>query len=355
MIQALRGPILAMLLLATTVATARADKVYLTDGAILTGTVVRLADEVLTLQTDYADEVKLDAAKVVGITTNDALAAKLETGTTVAGRLVYDGDTKVQQVGVGGAAPLTTSVSLIEALWTPGTDSPLVAALRAEIEAERGNWSFQLDAGVNGQTGNSETVNVNAALGIFYKTPRERFKIYARQRYARDDGERSTNEALGGAKLEVDITRRWFAFGGVELEYDEFEDLDLRATATAGVGYFAIRQEEQELKVRAGIGYKHESYDDGSSADDAIAEIGIAYFKQINDRLRFVHETTYLPTFTSVSDYRLVVENMLEVDLNHTKTIKLRTGVRNEYDSQPQPDVERLDTFYFMNVGIRLD
>lgn len=352
---ALRSSILAMLLLTTTAATARADKVYLTDGAILTGNVVQLADEVLTLKTDYADEVKVDTAKVVGITTKDALAARLETGTTVAGRLVYDPDTKVQQVGVEGAAPVTTSVTLIEALWTPGTDSPLVSALREQIETERGDWSLELEAGVNGQTGNSEIINANAALDILFKTPSERFKIYARQRYARDDGERSANEAIGGVKLEVDITHRWFGFGGVELEFDEFENLDLRATATAGVGYFVIRQELQELKTRAGVGYKHESYDDGTSTDDAIAELGLEYFKQINDRLRFTHETTYLPTFSSLSDYRLVVENALQIDLNHTKTIKLRTGVRNEYDSQPQPDVERLDTYYFLNLGITLD
>ncbi|MFW6155346.1 MAG: DUF481 domain-containing protein [Planctomycetota bacterium] len=352
---ALRSSILAMLLLTTTAATARADKVYLTDGAILTGNVVQLADEVLTLKTDYADEVKVDTAKVVGITTKDALAARLETGTTVAGRLVYDPDTKVQQVGVEGAAPVTTSVTLIEALWTPGTDSPLVATLRAQIEAERGDWSAELEAGVDGQTGNSETINVNAAIGIFFETPRERFKLYARQRYARDDGERSTNEALGGAKLEVDITNRWFAFAGVELEFDEFENLDLRTTVTAGLGYFIIRREGHQLKTRAGIGYKHESYDDGTSTDDAVAEIGVAYVKQINDRLRFTHETTYFPTFADLGDYRLVIENALKIDLNHAKTITLRTGVRNEYDSQPQPDVERLDTYYFMNLGVMLD
>ncbi|NLF30978.1 MAG: hypothetical protein GX591_08845, partial [Planctomycetes bacterium] len=128
MVRTYRGPILAMVLLAAAATAARADKVYLTDGAILTGSVVRLADEVLTLRTDYAGEVKVDAAKVVGITTNDALAVELDSGSTIAGRLVYEPDTKVQQVGVDGAATVTASVPMIKALWTPGTDSPLVAA-----------------------------------------------------------------------------------------------------------------------------------------------------------------------------------------------------------------------------------
>ncbi|NLF29602.1 MAG: DUF481 domain-containing protein, partial [Planctomycetes bacterium] len=269
--------------------------------------------------------------------------------------LVYEPDTKVQQVGVDGAATVTASVPMIKALWTPGTDSPLVAALRKQIEAEHGDWTAEFETGISGQTGNSEEVNVNARVGLFYKTPRERFKLYARQRYAQDDGERSVNEALGGAGLEVDITGRWFAFGGVELEFDEFEDLDLRTTVTGGLGYFILRREGHQLKTRAGVGYEHESFDDGTSMDDAVAEVGVEYFKQINDRLRFVHGTTWFPTFAAVDDYRLVMENALEIDLNHTRTVKLRAGARNEYDSLPQPGVERLDTFYFLNLGIKLD
>ena len=154
---------------------------------------------------------------------------------------------------------------------------------------------------------------------------------------------------LGGVNLEADINKKWFGFAKIELEYDKFENLDMRTTAAAGLGYFAIREKDQELKFRGGVGYQHESFRDGTSDDEAIIELGMDYRKELAPWLLFKHGTTYYPTF-DIGDYRIAMENAGEIPLGTGTKWKLKLGVRNHYNSEPQTGVDRLDTYYFANV-----
>ena len=111
---------------------------------------------------------------------------------------------------------------------------------------------------------------LGAMASLPSRTDVDRLLVYIQGRYAKQDGSRSENEIFGGMDLEVDLSDRWFVFGKTYLEFDEFENLDLRARATAGMGYFLIRQDHQELKLRAGVGFQHESFDDGTSENDGV-------------------------------------------------------------------------------------
>lgn len=83
----------------------------------------------------------------------------------------------------------------------------------------------------------------------------------------------TANEMLAGGSLERDINRDWFAFGGVDFEKDEFEDLELRALGNVGIGYFLARSEAFTWKALVGAGYQHETFTDNSVEDEAIISI----------------------------------------------------------------------------------
>lgn len=342
----------AIVLLTATLAlaaSAQADAVLLVDGSRLIGQVQRLADGTLTVKTDFAGVLEIEAAKVKGVFTDRPLAVQLKTGDRAVGTMRFAAETG-QTIGVDGRPVTAPEFGEITAIWPPDEDSPEVVALKAVQAEKTGKWSLRVEAGLNGQTGNTERIGFNGRIDTRFKTDKERLNIYAQGRFGRENGVRTVNEILGGAKLEVDVSDRWFAYGQTELEFDEFENLDLRTTVTAGMGYFLIKEEDQDLKLRAGAGYMHESFDDGTMQDQGVLELGVEYRKQINDRLLFTHGTTYFPSLDSLGDYRLRIENAIELALNKSKTAKLKAGVRNEYDARPQPGVDRLDTFYFMNL-----
>ena len=94
---------------------------------------------------------------------------------------------------------------------------------------------------------------------------------------------------------------------------------------------------------------------DGTTEDEGIVEAGVEYMKQIAPWLLFKHSTTYHPTLSDpASDYRIVAETSGTIPLEGDKGWKIKLGMRNEFDSLPRPDVERLDTFYTINLVYEL-
>ena len=49
-------------------------------------------------------------------------------------------------------------------------------------------------------------------------------------------------------------------------------------------------------------------------------------------------------------DYRVVARTGAEVPIGNKEAWKLRMGVTNEYDNDPQPGVDHLDTKYTLNL-----
>ncbi|MFW5839087.1 MAG: DUF481 domain-containing protein [Planctomycetota bacterium] len=328
---------------------AGADEVVLKDGSRLVGTVKELAGGNVIIATDFAGELSIETAKVEGITTAEAVFVELESGDRVLGTLNYVPG-KGQQVNARNFGPRQVPVDQLASAWQEDTKSPAERARDKAIAEAQPKWSVQLEAGLSGQAGNTERASANGAVTVKRTTPDDRLEMYLFGDWATEDGQETAREIIGGVSYEADFTQRWFAFGKIELENDEFENIDLRTTVAVGVGYFFIQQDDHELKARIGPGYLHESYTDGGSDSQAILEIGIDYNRKFSPWLSFVHSTRYYPSFDGIDDYRLVIRNALEIPIDESESWKIRLGVRNQYDSQVETASEKLDTFYFANV-----
>ena len=331
-----------------------ADEVLMTGGSRIVGQVVRLGDGELIVKTGFAGELTIDATKVQGITTAEPLNVELDSGERVIGTLKFVPGTG-QRIASNTLGDRDIEAGRLAAMWGPDEDGPYVAAIKKDLEAARPKWSLEAAVGLDGQTGNSERVGVNGGVEIRRETEKDRTLLYAKARYAKEDGQDSAKEFIGGANMEVDLTERWFAWGNLEFEHDKFENLDLRSTATAGLGHFVIREEDHELKLRGGAGFQHEAFSDGTNEGEAVAEAGLDYRKDFGEWLSFVHHTTYYPTFADAQDFRLEIENALEMPLNGSEIWKLRAGVRNQYDNMPKSGVEELDTFYFLHLVAEIE
>ena len=344
----LRACVISVLVLLAC-AVAIADEVILTDGTRLIGQVQKLYEGKLTLKTELVGDLTVDVAEVQGISTETPLTVQMKTGERAIGALEYTSQTG-QRILAEVPGTMALKLGDVNAMWLPGQVSPEVAEFQARLAKAESPWSLRLEGGLDGQTGNTERVALNGRVEVRRTTERERLLLYSQVRFAHENGEDTVREVLGGVNLEADINRKWFGFAKLELEYDKFENLDMRTTAAAGIGYFAIREKDQELKFRGGVGYQHESFRDGTSDEGAIIELGMDYRKELAPWLLFNHATTYYPTF-DIGDYRIVVENAGEIPLGTGTKWKLKLGVRNHYNSEPQTGVDRLDTYYFANVA----
>ena len=368
---------IALLLLAPalslTASVVCADELVLRDGSRLVGTLVQMDADGLKLETGFAGTIAIDRAALLGISAQRPMTVTVAAGQRATGQLQHSAQSgqrllgtafgdlaiqldRVQQIHPADAAGSQPPAWAAEAEVAHKQHAEEVARLQRELEKVRPDWQIQLEWGMDGQTGNTERTAFRGRAQANRTTDEDRLTIYGQGRYARESRRRRANEIIGGLDLEVDVSNRWFTFGRLGLEFDEFENLDVRSTVSAGMGYFFMRRGNAEfIKGRAGLGFQHESFDDGARADEAIGEFGFDYRRHLAPWLLLTHSMTYYPTFGGLADYRAVVETAGTVPLGTDLAWKLKLGLRNEYDAIPRPDVDRLDTSYFVNMVYLLD
>ncbi len=360
----------ALLVLAG-IAAGRADVITLTDGSRLLGTVQRLEDGKLIFETRFAGVLEIDAALVQSISTDQPVNVNVDTGDRLVGPIKWQPQIghAVVQTQLGG---VPVPVERIAAIWPKDGKSPEVRAIEKQIaeveaaaEAARARWSLTIEAGLLFQQGNNEILISRGRIEAKRRSAQDLLRLYALGHYGEDHKRRNTAEAIGGAYYEYMFTGRWFFYGSMELEYDEFENIEFRLSTAVGAGYYWLRKEHHELKTRAGLGYLHETYlayedQDGNELRDpplnsVQADLGLDYRYDIAPWLRFTHSTTYYPTFKSVRDYRIVSDSAFALPLGDGGKWKLKLGARYQYKSIPSGDADRLDETYYANIVLELE
>ena len=343
--------------LAVSVSASWADTVHTTDGSQIVGKVVRMAEGSLTIQTAFAGELTIAADQIAGLAIDEKVNVALASGDTLVGTVT---------AGQGGQGAVVASLvgdipveaGQIAAVWAEGAESPAVAAAKVAADAEiakyKPNWSATLEGGVTKKEGNTESLEGRGRFVVRRRTSEDLLRFYAQAEYGEIDRQRNRNEYIGGVYFENNLTDRfnWYVRG--ELEYDEFENLDLRTTAAAGLGYYWLKKPHHELQTRAGGGYRHESYSDDTTNDDAILDLGLDYRLDIKEWAQFTHSTTYSPSVEEFGSYRLTLDTAVAVPLADSEVWKFKIGMMNEYNSDPQPGVKDLDNTYYANLVLEL-
>lgn len=324
-----------------------ADEVFLTDGSRLKGTIKKYTETELILETAFAGEITIPADQIEGISSDRRVTVALESGDRIVSRPQYSEATGEQKLRETSFGDVTVDKTSIKGAWEPGKSPEKLA-----LEEMENPWSGRVAGGLNGATGNTERISARARIDLLRDTGSERLRLFAQGKFASEDGDETEREIKGGADLEVDISERWFVFSRLELEHDEFENLDLRTTVTGGFGYFLIREPDQTFKLRGGLGFEHDSYTDGSSESDLVGSLGWDYALDMNEWFGLTNSLTYYPSLTSdpFNDFRVEVDTAVEVPLTRDEAWKLRAGVENDYDNKPQPGIESLDTTYFLSL-----
>lgn len=362
---------------------AAGDEVHLNDGSRLMGTISEWSDGQVVIDASFAEGVTIPAERVALVATDEKRSVTLDSGDRLVGRLaIVDGGQRIVDTAVGAVEIDTASIAAItspqraapqaetrrEELQEQVTElkeqhEQQVQSLKSEHEQELAEarqqspalgdlWSGRIEFGLDGQSGNTDRLNIRGRAEARRTTDAERLLLFIEGRHATEEGDKTANELFGGARLDVDFAERWFAFGKTRLEFDEFEDLDLRVTTTGGVGRFLIRREAHELSVRAGAGFEHESFQDGTSTTEPVGEAGYDYRLDLDRNVRLTHSLTYHPTFTDpTSDFRVTVDTGLEFPIGDSEAWRFRAGLRNEFDNMPQPGVDQLDNLFFINLG----
>ena len=326
--------------------TASADSVTLSDGTVIFGVIKSLGNGKLTLETEFVGTVTVDASAVMSIQSDQPLSVALSSGDRLIGTIEPSADGEGFVVKTRHAdVPIKSSD--VQDMWTEGGQSPEAKTLEEAIAKHQAKWSSQIEIGGVMREGNTDSLDVRGAFELKRTTENDALKFHIRANYAEQNDIASSNEVRGGVDYEYWFTKRWSWYARMELEYDEFENLDLRSTVAGGLGYTWVKRDHVNLKTRAGVGYVHESFSNGMTDNNAVIDLGLAFRWDVVEWVRLTHDATYSPTWDDTADYRLRFDSALTFPLGDSKLWKFKVGMLNEYDSMPELGVERLDNTWY--------
>ncbi len=320
-----------------------ADTVVFKNGDKLSGKIVSISGGKLVIKTEVAGEVKVDFGKVSSFETAEPGKFNLNDGTTInstasqgsAGEIKLEGT----EIMSGGVVSLGSIKSL---------NPPVVPEVV---------WKGNVGIGLSSTHGNTFSERGSVSVNLNRRSQKHRSKLGGLYQIGRNkdaDGKKmTTEESLTlDAKHDYFISEKVYSYINGRFKKDHIADLDYRIIAGMGLGYQWLDQDNMHFSTDVGLAELCEQYTTGGEKtreSELSLALGYDYDWQITEKLLFVHNLDYYPSFDDFADYFLHIDGELKYKISGSMFTSLKAIL--DYDTSPGESVGRTDTKYVMNVG----
>ena len=299
-------------------AQANRDRIVLSNGDILEGTILEQEDTTITFQ-----------HPVLGILT-------LETGQFSMAQAPAHETTQVASASLAAttqpiAAPASDEDATSGKAWLPR------------------DWEKQVDLGISGADGNSQSRDIHLSLYARHDNPEHRWDFQSVYDQSEKDGEKSQDEfyaALNRDWLLPDSPYFYFTLG--RFDWDDFQDWDYRLNLAGGIGKDFIKRNDWLLSGKSGLGFNREFGGD----DDGISPEGLLELLShwtLTEHHKIELKTTFYPQLDELSEFRNITSLSWVNKLN--ASMRLKVGLSNEHDSDVPEGVKRNHLKYMTSLG----
>ncbi len=327
------GLAMVTLTLLGTVAISEADVVFLKNGDRVSGDLITLEDTVLTIDTDYADLVKIDWDDVAGLTSDSPLWVAFHDGAIIPDDVgIRDGD-RLILLGLEPGGPIQLdkikTIHLFELSY-------------------RGN----IGLGGSATSGNTSTETINAFGTLTVDKGWHRFILDGRANRGKADGEITAQNAALNTRWDYFLSKRAYIPFINFLEYDKFQNLTLRSTSIIGVGYDILDRRSNFLTLAVGPTVVYQNYtSEASSIIPGFSWQPRWQLEFLGGDLKIWHNHTGTRDFTHDNAVRLNAYQGISIKVYKDLSIRLEYNVR--YNSKPVDDRKTTDST--ITFGLSLD
>ena len=343
------------MLLCFCAASALADQVTLKNGDRLSGTIVKTDDDKLEMKSEFAGDVKLPWSAVGAIVSAEPLHIALKNGQTIVG-VVTTKDGKFEVAAATGSveAPKAEVVAV-------RNNAEQDVYMRMEHPRIIDLWAGLLDTGLSFTRGNSDSTSFALTGKAARTSKRTKISLYSTEIYARSSiaGVSNTTASAirGGARGDVNLRGRSFAFGLADFEHDRFQDLDLRSVLGGGLGYHLIKEKDRTFDVFGGVTYNQEYYSQPFSPPNpsttrktAEVVLGQTLATKLGNRTTIGEQFSFFPNLSDTGDYRLQLDATAATKIKNW--LSWQVTLSDRYVSTPLLGLKNNDLLF--TTGLRL-
>jgi putative salt-induced outer membrane protein YdiY len=316
---------------------ARADEVQLKNGDRISGTIVRMENKVLRINTPFAGDLFIKWEAVAAITTDSSIQVGLSDDTSARGVVFPDEEGKLSLKAEKAKKPWTFDIDNVKVI-NPPPDF---------------RWTLRLDAGVDIEQGNTDSEEYHLDTQFFLRTADSRYTVMVELDKEYASNTLSEDAALGVLKYDYFFTKKWYGWLGTLLEKDKFKDLNLRSVVGAGPGYQFFESPSRNLGVEAGPAYVDEDFDGGE--DQGYGAISWAFdYEQYfwDNRVQFFHWQFGLWSLENSEDVRIYTRTGFRVPL--VKSLSVSLQYHWDLDNAVPSGEEEIDERFLFTLGWEL-
>ncbi|MBM3728609.1 MAG: DUF481 domain-containing protein [Acidobacteria bacterium] len=215
-------------------------------------------------------------------------------------------------------------------------------------------WAGHADFGLATSRGNARITTLNSGARATRATTRDKIGVQFTSIYATNATKgppvTTANAMRGGVRYDVTLNARSFAFGFTDLEFDEFQRLDLRHVLGGGFGVKAYRRDKSFLDFFGGASSNREFFATGLRRNSAEVVIGQELAQQLGAATVFTQKFVLYPNVSTRGAYRINFDTSLSTALR--KWLAWQIAVSDRYLSNPIAGARPNDILF--TTGLRL-
>ena len=329
----------------------KADQVTVENGDRVSGNIVKSDRNSMTMKTEFFGEVTIPWDSIREIISDQELFVTAANGQVLVGTVSTTGSRL--QVRISQADTVPVEMAVVENLRSQAEQD----AYKAEIERLRNPglldfWSGYIDGGFSFSGGNADTSAISTSMRTQRRTQRDKISIYATTLFAQNSNsgvtETTANAIRGGTRYEVTVSDRLFTFGFLDLEFDEFQDLDLRSVLGGGLGWHVQDTDRTVFDVFSGGSFNQEFFTSETRRSGEIV-LGQELTYRLVESTSLSERFSFFPNLSNTGEYRHQFDATLTTDL--AKWLAWHFTISNRFLSNPIPGVKKNDVL--MTTGVR--
>ncbi len=317
-----------------------ADTIRTVDGSTLQGTVTKMVDGKITIETSFAGELSIPWEQVEGVETSTELPIHLRDGSVIIGTLKKAGNDNLEVSWQEGKTTFEVKSEDVQAIAPP--EPPAEPPVK---------WKGQVVGNLSATDGNSDTKSFGLSAETTRRSDFDRINLRGGYFYSRDDGDKTRDDLFVSGKYDYFLSERFYLYTATRFDRDTLKELDLRTTAGAGGGYQFLEDDVFNIFGETGISFVDENFSldaDDTSYAAARAAANIDWWI-LKEQLQYGQDFEFLLGLEDVEDWIAIWDHALSWKWNSRWSTQ--GSMRLEYDNTPAGDLDELDTRYGLGIG----
>lgn len=207
-------------------------------------------------------------------------------------------------------------------------------------------WSGQGELGFSKSSGNSDSSQLSAKLGVKKKYTLWSVDVGLEANRSTEDGETTGERYVGEGQFDRSFSDKSYGLVGLRYEKDKYSGYEYNTSAKVGLGYRLIKTLTMGLKIEAGVGLRQTKLEDANEEKNgAVGTLKDSFTWDITKTTSIAQE---LSIEHGANNTQTQLDLGLQVRMTETLALKLSYTVNHNSDV-PEGNKNR-DTYSSVNL-----